>query len=335
MTLAVRGAAAGGVRFAGFGHYAPQRVVVNAEIEQRLGLEPGWIERRTGIRERRWAADGEKLSDMAVAAGRMALDAAGDAGGDVGLVLLATSTPDHLLPPTAPLVVHRLGLGSAGGIDLTGACAGFLYALTMADGFVRLHQKKALVIAANILSRRINPNEKASSVLFADAAGAVLLTPCEDRGAGILAADLRTDGEGYELIKIAAGGSAEPFEPGLSPEALQMQMRDGRAVFQKAVSMMTDASRNVLETAGLTAEDIDHFVPHQANVRILDAVSRNLKIPQRTCCTTLEAFGNSSAATIPFTMSSLSQTRGFQVGDRVLLCAAGAGMNGGAVVAGL
>lgn len=332
MTAAVRG---GGVEIIGLGHYAPARVVANAEIEESLGLEAGWIERRTGIRERRWAADGEKLSDMAVAAGQMALENAGASAGDVQLVLLATSTPDHLLPPSAPLVAHRLGLAGAGGIDLAGACAGFLYALTLADSFVRVHRKNVLVIAANILSRRINPSEKASSVLFADAAGAMLLAPSTREGCGVLGADLRSDGSAYDLIKIEAGGSAKPFEPGLAPELLQMSMRDGKAVFVKAVSMMSQASRAALARAGVSPNDIDHFVPHQANARIIEAVRRDLNVSDGAVCRSLEAFGNSSAATIPFTMSILSRTRVFQVGDRVLLCAAGAGMNGGAVVVGL
>lgn len=329
------GAGRGGVEIVGLGHYAPVRVVTNAELEDKLGLEAGWIKRRTGIRERRWAAPAEKLSDMAVAAGRMALEAAGVAANDVQLVLLATSTPDHLLPPSAPLVAHRLGLAGAGGIDLTGACAGFLYALTLGDAYVRAHGKHVLIIAANILSRRINPAEKASSVLFADAAGAMVLAPSARDGCGVLGADLRSDGAGYDLIQIAAGGSAQPFEPGLAPELLQMSMRDGKAVFVQAVTMMSQASQAALERAGVASGDVDHFIPHQANARIIDAVRKDLQVPEEALCTSLETFGNSSAATIPFTMSNLSRTRLFQAGDRVLLCAAGAGMNGGAIVVGL
>ena len=144
-------------KLAGLGRYAPERRVGNAEIEQRLGLEAGWIERRTGIRERRYAAEGESLTDMAFHAGEMAIAASGIARDKIALVLLATSTPDHLLPPSAPLLAHRLGLAGAGGIDLAGACAGFLYALVLADGFVRAQGKSVLVVAANVLSRRTNP----------------------------------------------------------------------------------------------------------------------------------------------------------------------------------
>ncbi len=325
----------GGVEILGLGHYAPERVVKSGEIEQQLGLETGWIERRTGIAERRWAAEGERLSDLAIAAGDMALRRAGASRDSVGLVLLATSTPDHLLPPTAPLVAHRLGLDSAGGIDLAGACAGFLYALTLADAFVRVHQKKVLVIAANILSRRINPKETASAVLFADAAGALLIGPCGRAGAGVIGADLKSDGSGYDLIKIAAGGSAVPYGTELEAEDVLMCMADGRAVFQRAIAMMSETSRAALAKAGLHAAEVTHFVPHQANVRIIEAVRKDLGIREVSVCSSVCAYGNSSAATIPFTMSILSEGRGFQAGDRVLLCAAGAGMNGGAVLLGL
>lgn len=324
-----------GIGILGFGHYAPERVVANEEIEKQLGLAAGFIETRTGIRERRWAAADEKLSDIAVSAGEMALVSAGVKREEVGIVLLATSTPDHLLPPTAPLVAHRLELPHAGGIDLAGACAGFLYALVLGDSFARTYRANVLVIAANILSRRINMKEVASAVLFADAAGAVLLGPTGRTGTGVISTALRADGAGYDLIKIAAGGSAEPFSSGLASEAVLMSMADGRAVFQQAVKMMADSSRSAMEGAGLAAKDVSHFVPHQANSRIIEAVRKELGIEKTAVLSTVDRFANSSAATIPFTLSYLSKTRGFQPGDRVLMCAAGAGMNGGAVVLGL
>ncbi len=174
-------------RIAGLGHYVPDRRVENAEIEARFGLEAGWIERRTGIRARRWAAPHEALTDLAVKAGAMALEDAGIARDDVALTLLATSTPDHLLPPSASLLAHRLNLSNSGAIDLAGACSGFLYALALADGFVRTQGKPVLIVAANILSRRINPEERGSAILFADSAGAVLLVPSFSSKTGLLA----------------------------------------------------------------------------------------------------------------------------------------------------
>jgi 3-oxoacyl-[acyl-carrier-protein] synthase-3 len=325
-------------KLAGLGHYAPERRVSNGEIEERMGLEPGWIERRTGIRERRYAADSEALTDMAVQAGDMALQAAGalqSAGlsrTDVALVLLATSTPDHLLPPSAPLLAHRLGLGNAGGIDMAGACAGFLYALVLADGFVRAQGKPVLVVAANVLSRRTNRNERASCILFSDAAGAALLMPSNEPGAGVLGAQLATDGASYGLIQIPAGGSRQPFAAGTPIEETLMTIRDGKAVFVRAVEMMVRASREALAQAGLSVADIDLFVPHQANARIMSAVAEKLGIADEKMFSTVADFANSSAATIPFTLAKAAEAGRLQKGAKILMCAAGAGLTGGAVV---
>lgn len=319
-------------RMAGFGHAVPARCVENAEIEARLGLEAGWIERRTGIRTRHWAEEGDTLSGLAAEAGRMALDDAGIERSDVALTLLATSTPDHLLPPSAPLLAHRLGLENSGAIDLAGACSGFLYALALADGFVRAHGRSVLVVAANILSRRINPAERASAVLFADAAGAVVLVPGTDGRSGLLSADLASDGSGYDLINIPAGGSNRPFSTDASAEDFLMTMHDGREVFSRAVALMTGTSERALAQAGISAADVDRFVPHQANARMFDAVSSNLGIDSAKVVRTIETFGNSSAATIPLSLSVAHSERRFTEGETLLLTAAGAGLTGGAAV---
>jgi len=322
----------GGSRIVGFGHSAPARVVPNAEIEARLGLEAGWIERRTGIRERRYAAPDEALTDIALPAADMALAASGIDRSDVGLTLLATSTPDHLLPPSAPLLAHKLDLPNSGAIDMAGACAGFLYALALADAQVRVRREPVLVVAANILSRRINPAEIASCVLFADAAGAVVLAPDEDPAKGAIAVDLAADGAHYDRIRIRAGGSRKPFAADLPPEDLLMEMEDGRAVFAKAVEVMTNSSLKVLKEAGMTAADVDRWIPHQANQRISGAVRRNLALSEDRLVSTVATYGNSSAATIPLSMSVSHQTRPFRAGERALLSAAGAGFVGGALV---
>lgn len=319
-------------RMAGFGHAVPGRCVGNDEIEARLGLEAGWIERRTGILRRYWAEEGDTLSDLAAEAGRMALEDAKINPDDIALTLLATSTPDHLLPPSAPLLAHRLGLARSGGIDLAGACSGFLYALTLADGFVRTQGRAVLVVAANILSRRINPAERASAVLFADAAGAVVLVPDRDRQRGVIAADLISDGSGYDLIQIPAGGSTRPFSKEIGPEEFLMTMRDGREVFSRAVGLMTQASGRVLDQARIAGEDVDRFIPHQANSRMFDALCNSIGIYQARMVRTIETFGNSSAATIPLSLSISNSEKRFAEGEILLLTAAGAGLTGGAVV---
>ena len=322
-------------RIAGFGHHVPARKVDNAEIEASLGLDAGWIETRTGIRSRFWAEPGETLSGLAAKAGEMALEQAGIARSDIGLLLLATSTPDHLLPPSAPLVAHRLGLANAGGVDLAGACAGFIYALTFADGFVRLHNKPAMVIAANILSRRINSAERASAVLFADAAGAVVLAPTAEAGHGILGASVAADGSGYGLIQIPAGGSSRPFAEELDIADTRMTIANGREVFVKAVEMMSRCSADALAAAGLAASDVSRFVPHQANARIFNAVGKSLGIADNSIVKTIADHGNSSAATIPLSLSLTHRARPILSGEKLLLAAAGAGLTGGALVLGL
>ncbi len=319
-----------GTRLAGLGHAVPSRVVTSAKIESALGLEAGWIARRTGIIERRWAEPDETLSDLATAAGAMALDQAGLPRGDIGLTLLATSTPDHLLPPSAPLVAHKLGLTGSGAVDLAGACAGFLYALVMAESFVRAWRRPALVIGANILSRRINPLERGSSVIFADAAGAVVLAPGGE--GGMLGTALGSDGSGYDLVHIPAGGSNRPFAPDLLIEDTRMTLTDGKALFLGAVRLMSESARAALEQAGLTAAQVDRFVPHQANERLLDAVARNLGIAPEKTARSIARFGNSSAATIPLTLSLSHAEKPLAPGELVLMSAAGGGLTGGACV---
>ena len=322
-------------RIAGFGHYVPERRVENAEIEARFGLESGWIERRTGIRARRWAAPHEALTDLAVKAGDMALDDAGIARDDVALTLLATSTPDHLLPPSASLLAYQLNLSNSGAIDLAGACSGFLYALALGDGFVRTQGKPVLIVAANILSRRIDPEERGSAILFADSAGAVLLVPSSSSKTGLLGVDLASDGSHYGLISIPAGGSRKPFTAGMDPKELLMTMSHGKSVFSQAVRMMTRCSIRAMEQAGLTPATIDRFVPHQANVRLFEAVCKNIGMASSKTVRTIEEFGNSSAATIPLSLSLANRDRPFVSGERLLLSAAGAGLAGGSIVLGI
>lgn len=321
-----------GVDILGLGHYAPANRVTNDVIEARLGLTSGWIERRTGIRARHYVSDGEALSDIAVAAGAMALENAKLARDDVALVLLATSTPDHLLPPSAPLVAHRLGLPNAGGIDMAGACGGFIYALTLADSFVRTQGAPVLVVAANVLSRRINEADRASSVLFADAAGAAVLAPSERCDTGIAGAHLASKGARYGLIHIPGGGSRKPFRDLAQVEETLMVISDGQAVFSEAIDMMTGAARIALDRASLTSAEVTRFIPHQANQRLMDKVASRLRIAPERRLSSVADYANSSAATIPFTLSRDAALRPLAHGEVLLMTGAGAGLTGGAVV---
>lgn len=326
----------------GMGHYAPNRIVPNSEIEKDMGVDLGWIEGRTGIKNRRYVEPAQALTDIAIPAAQMAIDDARKNAGlelsDIGLTLLATSTPDHLLPPSAPLLNHKLGLQNAGGIDMAGACSGFLYALAMADAYSRAHGTIVLIVAANILSRRINPKERSSRVLFADAAGAMIVAPPANPDQGVLAADLGTDGSYYDLIKIPAGGSRDPFSSLTLESDILMSLTDGRTVFTRAVETQINSGNTVLERSKVTPSQIDHWAPHQANIRIIKAAGKGLQIPMDKTLISLDEYGNSSAATIPFSLSKCRTQhegdRQYKKGDKILLTAIGAGFVSGSIVYG-
>ncbi len=320
-----------GTEILGLGHDVPERRVANAEIEQRLGLPGGWIAKRTGIVARRYVAGDQALSDLAIAAGERALTASGNARERIDLLLLATSTPDHLLPGTAPLIASRLGL-TCGGIDMAGACGGFVYALNLADAYARSRGATVLVIAANVLSRRIKASDRATSALFADAAGAAVVAPSGRETSGLIGAHLTTEGARYDLIHIPGGGSRRPFSTLTDPNDTLMVISDGQAVYAAAVDMMVHSAQKALARANLTVADVTHFVPHQANARMMHTIAHKLHIDDEKMLSSVAEFGNSSAATIPLTLSAAAPARGYRTGDIVLMTAAGAGMTGGAIV---
>ncbi|KXB97786.1 MAG: 3-oxoacyl-ACP synthase [Chlorobi bacterium NICIL-2] len=318
------------MKIAGIGAAVPERCIANTEVERQLGLEAGWALRRTGVRLRPVAAPDEATSDLAVRAGRAALADAGINPHDVALLLLATSTPDHPLPPTAPQVAHRLGLMRAGAVDLAAACAGFVYGLALGEAMGRTMDACVLVIGANVLSRRTDPRDPMTATLFADGAGAAVLVP----GKGILGTYLGAHGEHWDEIFIAAGGSREP----LTPEAIEagrhlMQMRNGPELFRRAVRMMAQAGAKALEAAQLDASRVDVWVPHQANRRIIREAGKLLGISMERTVDIVERYGNSSAATIPIALC-VARERGLLIrGQIVLLTAVGAGLvSAGAVL---
>lgn len=319
----------------GFGHYVPANRIDNYQLENQFNLEAGWIEQRTGIKSRYFASEGELLVDLAEKAAAAAIQNAAVSSNEIGLVILASSTPDHLLPPTAPLLAHRLQISHACAYDLSGACSGFLNALIMADSFVRTHKKAALIAAANILSRRINWSEPHSAILFADAAGAVVIQPSTDQTKGVLGMNFSVDGSTNELISIAAGGSKQPFSAEIPTSAYKMQLRDGPAIFSQAVKMMSQCASLAMLDAELSSDDIQHFIPHQANLRMIENIAKKLAIPAEKIISILHEYGNSSAAGIPLALSLAHKVKPFVAGEKILLATAGAGMTGGAVVWGM
>ena len=302
----------------------PEHSTPNAEVEARLGLEPGWIERRAGIHQRPTASPQEATSDLAVRAGAAAISGSGIDSRDIGLVLLATSTPDHLLPPTAPLVAYRLGL-QAGAVDLAGACSGFLYALVFGGHWSDHSRKATLVIGANILTRRVNPADPATVALFSDGAGAVVVAPWAPTS--LLGSCLGSQGSGYDTIGIPAGGTREP----LTPESLKdgrhlMTMRRGVSLFKQAIHAMADAGKQALKDAEIGPDEVDWWIPHQANARIIRDAGALLGIGAERTINVVSKYGNSSAATIPIAIADAQAQGRLKPGDHILCTAAGAGL---------
>jgi 3-oxoacyl-[acyl-carrier-protein] synthase-3 len=314
-------------RIAAVGHALPDLIVTSAELEHRLALDSGWIERRTGIRERRYAAPREAVSDLAARAAAQALLRLNPTPPPVGMLLLATSTPDHLLPPTAPLVAHKLGLTACGAIDLAGACTGFLTALALGHSFCRVQRCSVLVVGANVLSRRLNPSDPATAALFGDGAGALILTPTADSRDDVLSLHLESHGEFYDHILIPAGGSRETMTA-RAVEAGEHWMRMARSpdLYREAVRAMVRSGFAALGRAGLTPAEVDWWVPHQANARIIRDAGERLGIDPGRTVSVVDRVGNTSAASIPLALSLASLDGRLRPGHRVLLTAVGAGM---------
>jgi 3-oxoacyl-[acyl-carrier-protein] synthase-3 len=317
-----------GVQIIGTGSYVPERVVTNEELHQKYGFDPAWIIQRTGIRERRFAAPEQATSDLCVEAAQRCIDSAHVDTRDIDLILVGTFTPDHTFPSTACIVQDRLKL-DCGACDVQAACSGFMYALVTGMSFVGCGQSQmCLVLGGDCNTRIINPKDSKTFPLFGDGAGAVLLTPgAPDQG--LLAYRLGADGSGGSLLQRPACGSrmaptAEAIEQGM--HYLQM---NGPAVFKWAVNILTDSANEVLERAGLTASQLDLVIPHQANVRIINAATDVLGLPRSKVFNNLDRYGNTSAGSVPIAMDEARTAGHLNRGDKVLLSGFGAGLTWG------
>ena len=316
------------VAITGLGSYLPEQVVTNEDFAQRLDTSDEWIRTRTGIRERHYAAPDEATSDLATAAGRAALHDAGLTADDVDVIIVATTTPDHPVPATAPIVAARLGR-TCTAFDLNAACSGFVYGLQVGAGMAA-GGSTVLLIGAETLTRYVDPDDRSIAVLFGDGAGAVVLQ--RDDAATIGPFDLGSDGSELEILWMRAGGSREPFDPIAHAEASSRMSMRGGDVYRHAVTRMTSSSQIVLEAAGVTIDDIDLMVGHQANLRILEAVGQRLGVPEDRCHVTVDRHGNTSAASIPLALDDARQQGLLDPGARLLLTAFGGGLTWGSCV---
>jgi 3-oxoacyl-[acyl-carrier-protein] synthase-3 len=312
----------------GLGVHVPPRIVTNDELSRTLDTNDEWIRTRTGIAQRHWADPGTSTADLATEAGARALKSAG--AGECDAVIVATMTPDRICPATAPEVAARLGLPHVAAFDVGAVCTGFVYALATATGLIAAGiAGRVLVIGAEVMSAVLDPDDRSSTVIFGDGAGALVLRAGEPDELGAVGPfDLGSDGEGADLIEIPAGGSRMPTGRD-QPDRTQHYFRmDGREVYRHAIPRMVESSRAVLAKAGMKIADVDRLVGHQANARILNAVGERLGVPPERCTVNIDRFGNTSGATIPLALADA----GLVAGDRVLLTAFGGGLTWGSAL---
>ena len=313
----------------GCGGYLPERVVSNEELAQTVETSDEWIRQRTGIGERRIAAKGEMTSDLAVKASQEALEKAGISGSDLDLIVLATTTPDQTFPATAARVQAKLGMDRGAAFDVQAVCSGFVYAVALADNFLRLGQaNRALVIGAETFSRILDWNDRGTCVLFGDGAGAVVLEAAEGEGTssdrGILSTHLHSDGRGHDLLYVDGGVS--------STQTTGQVRMNGKEVFKHAVNRLSEVVDEALSANGLAAEDLSWLVPHQANRRIIDSMARKLNLPPERVVSTIDHHGNTSAASIPLALAEACSDGRINKGDLVLMEAMGGGLTWGAAL---
>jgi len=316
----------------GWGMYAPKRVMTNDDLSRIVDTSDEWIVTRTGIRERRIAADDETTTTLSVHAARDALAVAGVPASEVDLVIVGTCSPDYQLPATAVLVATELGATRAAGFDLQAACSGFVFALATGTSFIRSGMyRNVLVVGVEILSRFVNWQDRSTCVLFGDGAGAVLLQASDQPG-GLLGAELFSDGNGCEAIIVPAGGTKHPASHQTVDERLHYIRMAGSDVYKYATRQLADSAVAALRNAGLTVDDVDQFVFHQANLRIIQSVNKQLGIPEDKVFVNIEKYGNTSAASVPMALVEAVAAGRIKRGDRILMVAFGAGYTAGAAV---
>jgi 3-oxoacyl-[acyl-carrier-protein] synthase-3 len=309
-------------RIVGTGSYLPPRVVTNAELAQRVDTSDEWIVSRTGIRQRHIADESQTSSDLALAASREALASAGVGAAEIDLVIVATSTPDFVFPSTACLLQAKLGIAGCAAFDVQAVCSGFVYALAVADNFIKAGQARtALVVGAEVFSRILDWNDRATCVLFGDGAGAVVLRA--DERPGVRACVLHADGRQADILSVpgnVCGGRivGSPF--------LRM---DGQAVFKFAVRVLDESARETVAKCGLQIGDVDWLIPHQANIRILDATTKRLGLPRERLIVTVDRHANTSAASVPLALDVATRDGRIRAGHRVMLQGVGGGFTWG------
>ncbi|ADQ14537.1 beta-ketoacyl-ACP synthase III [Halanaerobium hydrogeniformans] len=309
----------------GLGKYLPEKVMTNKDLEKIVDTDDGWIKARTGIEERRIAADDETASDLGVKAAEEALKKAGIKAEELDLIIVATITPDMPFPATACLIQDRIGASNAGAFDLEAACSGFVYGISVASSFIESGMyDNIMVIGTEVLSKIINWEDRGTCILFGDGAGAAVLQPT-DKG-GILASDLGSDGSGGDTLYMPGGGSLKPATHETVDNKEHYLYMEGNQVFKFAVKIMSKASLKVLKKAGLSTDDVDLLIPHQANTRIIASSTKRLKLKPEQVFVNLDKYGNTSAASVPIALAEAEEQGLIKNGDTIVLVAFGGGL---------
>jgi 3-oxoacyl-[acyl-carrier-protein] synthase-3 len=312
---------------------APEKVLTNEDLAKIVDTNDQWIRERTGIRQRHIAKDGQYPSTLAVEASLRALTVANLRPTELDLVICSTSTPEYIFPATACLVQDQIGASKAGAFDLLAACSGFIYALNMGAQAIRSGSiKSALIIGTETLSRFVNWKDRSTCILFGDGAGAFVLQASDQPG-GVLSAVMHSDGSGGNLLAIHAGGARHPASEATVHEGKHYIQMDGNEVFRFATRVMASATQEALDCAGLKLDDIRWIIPHQANIRIIQAAARGLKLPMDRFIVNLEKYGNTSTASIPIAMVEAIENGQIQRGDKLVMVGFGAGLTWGALAA--
>ena len=314
-------------------HYLPERRVTNKDFEKTLDTSDQWIFERTGIRERRFVEKGVGTSDLAAEAAKQLLQQRGIEASELDLIVVGTVTPDMFFPSTACLVQTKIGAKNAWGFDLSGACSGFIYALTTGAQFIATGaHKKVLVIGADVMTSIVDPEDRATCVLFGDGAGAVLLEPCEGDERGIIDSIMRSDGVGGQYLYMPAGGSLNPASAETVKKKMHYVHQDGKNVFKYAVRGMADVSHEILLKNSIDSKDMKLYIPHQANLRIIQAAVDRMKLDSSRVAINIDKFANTTAATIPICISEAAENKSLKKGDLVLLASFGAGFTWGSLL---
>ena len=317
----------------GTGSYAPSRILTNSDLEKITNTSDAWIVERTGIKERHIAADGEATSDMAVEAAKKALAMAGTDAADLDMIIVGTISPDMPMPSCAVLVQAKLGATRAFAFDISAACAGSLYGLSIADQFIRTGRaKRVLVIGAELLSRVVDWSDRSSCVLFGDAAGALVVGPSCDPARGLMSAHLHSDGTAANILGILGGGSRYPQSEQVLAKKMHKVAMNGREVYKFALRVLPEAILEALAAHGLKPGAIDHVISHQANVRIVELVVERLGIPREKCWLNIERYGNTSSASLPISLDEANRAGRLKPGDLIAMMAIGAGMAWGSAL---